>query len=387
HSLHLFWRNMRIIRLILPTLFIFVISCCSVKLVGSCSQEEFDVKAKACVNGFFSRIKEDPKRNCSSSYNEMKNCINLVFYGCKNNITDSKTRTAIAFRARKVIATEEYYCIDGMLNSYKEINLPECRKKAIKKAKKCAASFHAKFSEDKAGPSLCRKYTKAKNCIKKALEKYCKKTERIQKIIQIYQDRFNPYCPGSVDTRKKPVRSTSNPFGTCSEREYFTMTRVCMARFVQVIQKNPKKPCRSVFTKKLHNCAKEIVLHCHRNESDYVKQNIERSFARNRPFQERKFCDGVNFHLSYPSLKRNQCQQNFVSEKHKCEESYAKTYKENKADESLCQKYAKAKECAKNVTLTLCKNTQQLRDEVNFIYDGFNPFCFNLSDPPSKGSV
>ena len=48
------------------------------------------------------------------------------------------------------------------------------------------------------------------------------------------------------------------------------------------------------------------------------------------------------------------------------------------------RKYAKAKHCAKNSTLVLCKDTPQLRDEVNFIYDRFNPFCASLSDPPAN---
>ena len=46
-----------------------------------------------------------------------------------------------------------------------------------------------------------RKYTKAKSCIKRVLGKYCKKTERIQNILNIFQDPFNPYCSGSVDTK------------------------------------------------------------------------------------------------------------------------------------------------------------------------------------------
>ena len=48
------------------------------------------------------------------------------------------------------------------------------------------------------------------------------------------------------------------------------------------------------------------------------------------------------------------------------------------------RKYAEAKRCAKNATLVLCKDTPQLQDEVNFIYDRFNPFCVNFSDPASK---
>ena len=86
----------------------------------------------------------------------MKNCINNVFYGCKN-ITDSKNLTRIDSRARAVIGTEDYYCKDGMLNSFKGIKLqPDCLRKATKKVRKCAASFHKEFSEDKASPSLCR---------------------------------------------------------------------------------------------------------------------------------------------------------------------------------------------------------------------------------------
>lgn len=69
-------------------------------------------------------------------------------------------------------------------------------------------------------------------------------------------------------------------------------------------------------------------------------------------------------------------------EKHKCEGDYVMSYRANKADKSLCRKYAEAKLCAKNATFVLCTDTPYLRDEVNFIYDRFNPFCFNLSDPP-----
>jgi len=55
-------------------------------------------------------------------------------------------------------------------------------------------------------------------------------------------------------------------------------------------------------------------------------------------------------------------------------------------DRFFHRKYAEAKRCAKNATLALCKDTPSLRDEVNFIYDRFNPFCDYLSDPPaSKG--
>ena len=91
---------------------------------------------------------------------------------------------------------------------------------------------------------------------------------------------------------------------------------------------------------KLHNCAKDIALHCHKNDSD-MKKNIERSFAQKNyiTYQEKKYCDGINFRISYPPgvLKGNQCERNYIAAKVKCEGSYIATYKENKADKSLCR--------------------------------------------------
>ena len=91
----------------------------------------------------------------------MKNCINNVLDRCKNN-TDphNLTNTATRARALAVIGSENYYCKDGMLNSFNRVNLqPDCRKKATKKVKNCVASFHKEFREDKASSSLCRLVT------------------------------------------------------------------------------------------------------------------------------------------------------------------------------------------------------------------------------------
>ena len=97
----------------------------------------------------------------SAVYLSMKNCVNNVLDRCKNN-TDPRNRTNTATRARAlaVIGSENYYCKDGLLNSFNGVNLqPDCRKKATKKVKNCAASFHKEFREDKASSSLCRLVT------------------------------------------------------------------------------------------------------------------------------------------------------------------------------------------------------------------------------------
>lgn len=220
---------------------------------------------------------------------------------------------------------------------------------------------------------------------------------------------------------------------------------------------------------KLHNCAKKVALHCHRNDTSYNKKRIETGFKRSRSFQQRRYCEGTQVQFPYPAVKHDQCGESYLEQRKKCAESFVATYVANKADKSLCgwvrqsprdfsallfekfhhcfdffvqscligerkltpvnqvdtvcvciiwhligswlhfpslrlaertilklnsskvflfllsfSKYFEAKRCAKNVTLENCDVTPQLQDDVNFIYDEFNPFCRKLKDPSSE---
>ena len=91
---------------------------------------------------------------------------------------------------------------------------------------------------------------------------------------------------------------------------------------------------------KINKCAKNVALHCHKNESKYDRRNVERSFNSRsfRAYQEQVYCNGMNLQVPLPpSLKRHQCSKNFLAEKGRCEDNYVKTYRENKADKSLCR--------------------------------------------------
>ena len=91
---------------------------------------------------------------------------------------------------------------------------------------------------------------------------------------------------------------------------------------------------------KINKCAKNVALHCHKNESKYDRRNVERSFnSRNfRAYQEQVYCNGMNLQVPLPpSLRRHQCSKNFLAEKGRCEDNYVKTYRENKGDKSLCR--------------------------------------------------
>ena len=47
-----------------------------------------------------------------------------------------------------------------------------------------------------------RKYSNLKKCVIKVAERFCQKTPEVKNLIKIYQDPFNPYCPGGGDANK-----------------------------------------------------------------------------------------------------------------------------------------------------------------------------------------
>ncbi|CAH3016925.1 unnamed protein product, partial [Porites evermanni] len=361
--------------------------CSSVGIAASCSIEILQEKAKTCGNGFFDNLKKDRHQDCRKLYtSKVKHCIINVVDNCRNQ-TDGKTLAIMEEISKNLISSWRYYCKDGMLHSFRGLKkLQNCPDATLEKIRKCASSFYKKFQENKGSRSLCRKFTKAKKCIRTALERNCDKNSWVKNAAKRYQDPYNPYCPGRVDLKRKPVpRSPGRRFGSCSESDYLSLTRVCIASFVQTLQKNPKTSCRRAYMDKINKCAKNLALHCHKNESKYDRRNVERSFNSRsfRAYQEQVYCNGMNLQVPLPpSLRRHQCSKNFLAEKGRCEDNYVKTYRENKADKTLCRKYAEAKACVKNATLTLCKMTGEQVEVVNFYCDTFNPFCFNLSDPP-----
>nr|XP_058957702.1 uncharacterized protein LOC131784887 isoform X2 [Pocillopora verrucosa] len=367
-------------------LFVPILLALSVKNANTCTSNDFERASKACVTTFASNLREAKDKTCRNHYAEMQTCIGRALHRCKNS-SDSTTLGKINQIKRVAAASEEYYCSYGGVNPdpFNGKVMQGCRKKAHKKMRKCPASFHKRFSDDNGSTALCRKYSNLKKCVIKVAERFCQKTPEVKNLIKIYQDPFNPYCSGGGDAKKpKPRSAISSPFGLCTKREYLTRSRVCLADFVQTLQKFPKKPCRSVFMEKLHNCAKKVALHCHRNDTSYNKKRIEAGFKRSRSFQQRRYCEGTQVQFPYPAVKHDQCGESYLEQRKKCAESFVATYVANKADKSLCGKYFEAKRCAKNVTLENCDVTPQLQDDVNFIYDEFNPFCRKLKDPSSE---
>ena len=90
---------------------------------------------------------------------------------------------------------------------------------------------------------------------------------------------------------------------------------------------------------KYYFCIKNIALEdCHKNATSFERRNLKRLFLSSRAYDEQKFCDGINFQLSYPrNLQEHDCETDYVEVKEACESSYVETYLKNKSDESLCR--------------------------------------------------
>ncbi|CAH3164804.1 unnamed protein product, partial [Porites lobata] len=179
--------------------------CSSVGVAASCSIETLQEKAKTCVNGFFDNLKKDRHQDCRELYSsKVKHCIIKVIDDCRNR-TDSKTVAIMEKSSKTWISRWQYYCKDGMLDSFKGVKkLQNCPDTTLEKIGKCASSFYKKFKENKGSRSLCRKFTKAKKCIRTTLERNCDKNSWVKNAAKRYQDPHNPYCPGWVDLKRKP---------------------------------------------------------------------------------------------------------------------------------------------------------------------------------------
>ena len=87
---------------------------------------------------------------------KVKHCIIKVIDDCRNR-TDSKTVAIMEKSSKNLISSWQYYCKDGMLDSFKGFKkLQNCPDTTLEKIRKCASSFYKKFDENKGSRSLCR---------------------------------------------------------------------------------------------------------------------------------------------------------------------------------------------------------------------------------------
>jgi len=370
-----------------PKLLFFqtLVAGCVGIVTSSCSQKAFKKAGKNCVTSFYGELRKNPKHDCQLFLSErLTPCVQNIVEKCKN-VTDKANLEIMMSRAHNINSQKSYLCEDGMLNSFKNFKSRDCPERALQKAMKCTQSFHKKFREDKGSSSLCRKFTKARECIVRALQR-CKKSPTVEATLEMFRDSYNPHCSGGRD-RKLTPRWLLKPYGDCTEREYSLKTRRCISSFVRALQNQPKKHCRWAFMNKYYFCKKNIAfVDCHKDATKFERRNLKRLLLSTRAYEEQKFCNGINFKLSYPRKIQQHCEKAYVGAKEACESNYVATYLKNKSDESLCGEYADAKRCAKNATLSMCKVTQEQLDDIDFIYDTFNPFCSQFVDPPIQGA-
>ena len=86
----------------------------------------------------------------------MAMCINQKKESCLEKSDSDQTRNEITSNAVRYVATEAYYCKNGMLHSFGSGTIPGCSKKFYRKAKKCANKFYVVFRSQRTSPGLCR---------------------------------------------------------------------------------------------------------------------------------------------------------------------------------------------------------------------------------------
>ena len=89
---------------------------------------------------------------------------------------------------------------------------------------------------------------------------------------------------------------------------------------------------------KYYFCKKNIAfVDCHKDATKFERRNLKRLLLSTRAYEEQKFCNGINFKLSYPRKIQQHCEKAYVGAKEACESNYVATYLKNKSDESLCR--------------------------------------------------
>ncbi|EDO46203.1 predicted protein [Nematostella vectensis] len=346
----------------------------------SCSTEEFENQARSCVNSFVDTFKIDSNSDCGLTYNAAVSCINEKVKNCLRNARNESTQ-AIKFLAHVYKADKNFYCEDGLLMTlanHRQIAQKDCSEKFFKKTRKCSGNFLKKYRKNRGSFKNCKRFFEAKRCMLQAVESNCNTSRWQQAMIADYKHKYNPYCPDRQDPGSHKVGGGA--FGRCTQKSYVIKSRGCIALFVHAIQQSSGRHCRSTVNKVLLTCIKKTVKRCLRGTRDtkQLDSDVERSL--NGQAIQNQYCEGG--YLETLPLDAGRCSKEyFETLQGKCNSGFIAKYRANKADPNLCWEYSMVKECARNMTLNHCSLTDDLKQQVEFVYGDFNPFCKNAKDP------
>ncbi|XP_058953103.2 uncharacterized protein [Pocillopora verrucosa] len=162
--------------------------------VGRCTFMEYFCAARKCTTFFYKGLQKDPRGDCFTKFNQMKDCVVKVLKYCADSLTHSTIRRIVDQNFR---STE---CSEGpaLIPSSSAASLP-CSSSFVTKANACGRTFRQIFVVDKSNSSLCAEEAERKKCVKNLVDSDCTFSSADQEVLDLGFADYNPFCANNRD--------------------------------------------------------------------------------------------------------------------------------------------------------------------------------------------
>lgn len=176
--------------------------------------------------------------------------------------------------------------------------------------------------------------------------------------------------------------------GSCTFQVYIEKARQCTTDFITNLQTDKSVDCKIIYNKMVE-CTKDYVRECVR---DHVPAGDIEAFlveAAKRLKSEDFYCKDGLFAppvLTDEQKKEIPCNETFYTESRQCGDVFQTKFRSNRADQTLCEEFARAKTCLKDAFTDHCTFDADAREILQSAFDSYNPFCnILLEDGEDQG--
>lgn len=200
--------------------------------VGSCTFKENYCSLQKCTTTFHKAFQKDPKADCGTIANELKNCMLAVMKVCLGDLTSE----SVIKQSLDASFKEKDYCekasVELEMSSYNAF----CPASFNNDVNTCVRSFRQKYIKDKSDPALCSEYAEAKKCSKNVIDSSCNYPPSTKEIFDMIYSVHNPFCSDNRDpgaTGNDPCDGV--PDKTGDGLKYFTAAAGIKPRVLQAL--------------------------------------------------------------------------------------------------------------------------------------------------------
>lgn len=189
--------------------------------IGQCSIIAQLNRTRQCITFFIRSLQEDPQGNCSVKYTYMQDCIVCMLRSCLRRygiISEADIEVQVE-ESLNHTSPENFYC-RGMLEAPKGSPNDEdlqCDEGFFEEEVKCLKEFNDTFNANVSDPTLCRKFSESKQCLRDLITTNCSSGSRTSSLeFALVFDDYNPFCWGSTDQEQdaalpSPTEELSDP--------------------------------------------------------------------------------------------------------------------------------------------------------------------------------